>query len=71
MNLEILLKSGELTSFKQALKDGKKQCLFGLNAPTEGIFFSFSKHGILMAGDLVTAETISAQANALGAKNKI
>ena len=71
MNLEILLKSGELTSFKQALNDGKKQCLFGLNAPTEGIFFSFSKHGIFVAGDLVTAETISAQANALGAKNKI
>ena len=71
MNLENLLKSGELTSFLNALKEGKKQCLFGLNAPEKGIFFSLAKRGIFVAGDLVTAEKISAEATALGMNNKI
>ncbi len=71
MNLELLLKSNELSSFLKNLEEGKKQCLFGLNAPEKGIFFSLAKRGIFVASDLVTAEKISAEASALGLENKI
>lgn len=71
MDLNILLKSPELQKYLSGLENEKKQCLFGLNASCEGIFFTLAKRGIFVASDLVVAEKISAQANALNMKNKV
>ena len=66
MNFDILLQSNELKTYLNGLKEGKKQCLFGLNEPCEGIFFSLADKGVIVVGDLVTAEKIASQTNATG-----
>ncbi len=71
MNFDVILQSNELKTYINGLKEGKKQCLFGLNEPCEGIFFSIAPKGIMVVGDLVTAEKIATQTNALGKNCKI
>lgn len=66
-----MLASQEIDEFLGAIKNNQKQCLFGLQTSEKAILFAIAGGGIYVANDLVSAERISAQLEAIGISNKL